>query len=109
MEAMRAVVLVTCVISILSGVLDALKPNARFDRQLRLLLSVVVVLGILTPLSQGAAAFQPDWDCVADLRKTAWQEPQNRRRCAVPPEIWRNLLRRCCGRTAFRMPGFRWK
>ena len=32
MEAMRAVVLVTCVISILSGVLDALKPNARFDR-----------------------------------------------------------------------------
>ena len=37
MEAMRAVVLVTCVISILSGVLDALKPNARFDRQLRLL------------------------------------------------------------------------
>ena len=57
MEAMRAVVLVTCVISILSGVLDALKPNARFDRQLRLF-----VLGILTPLSQGAAAFQPDWE-----------------------------------------------
>ena len=55
MEAMRAVVLVTCVISILSGVLDALKPNARFDRQLRLLLSAVFVLGILTPLSQGAA------------------------------------------------------
>ena len=62
MEAMRAVVLVTCVISILSGVLDALKPNARFDRQLRLLLSAVFVLGILTPLSQGAAAFQPDWE-----------------------------------------------
>ena len=60
MEAMRAVVLVTCVISILSGVLDALKPNARFDR--RLLLSAVFVLGILTPLSQGAAAFQPDWE-----------------------------------------------
>ena len=60
MEAMRAVVLVTCVISILSGVLDALKPNARFDRQLRL--SAVFVLGILTPLSQGAAAFQPDWE-----------------------------------------------
>ena len=59
MEAMRAVVLVTCVISILSGVLDALKPNARFDR---LLLSAVFVLGILTPLSQGAAAFQPDWE-----------------------------------------------
>ena len=62
MEAMRAVVLVTCVISILSGVLDALKPNSQFDRQLRLLLSAVFVLGILTPLSQGAAAFQPDWE-----------------------------------------------
>ena len=62
MEAMRAVVLVTCVISILSGVLDALKPNARFDRQLRLLLSAVFVLGILTPWSQGTAAFQPDWE-----------------------------------------------
>ncbi|MFR4392804.1 MAG: hypothetical protein ACLT29_00150 [Ruminococcus callidus] len=36
MEAMRAVVLVTCVISILSGLLDVLKPSAKFDRQLRL-------------------------------------------------------------------------
>ena len=45
MEAMRAVVLVTCVISILSGVLDALKPNARFDRQLRLLLHDAYVTG----------------------------------------------------------------
>ena len=102
METMRAIVLVTCVISILSGLLDVLKPSAKFDRQLRLLLASVFVLGIFTPLSRGAA--EPP-----NLRKTAWQKPQNRRRCAVPPEIWRNLLRRCCGRTAFRMPGFRWK
>ncbi|MFR0949230.1 MAG: hypothetical protein ACLSFT_00690 [Ruminococcus callidus] len=89
MEAMRAVVLVTCVISILSGVLDALKPNARFDRQLRLLLSVFV-LGILTPLSQGAAAFQPDWEpdtetAAVELEAAAAQATQNRRR-----RIWKN-------------------
>lgn len=39
METMRAIVLVTCVISILSGLLDVLKPSAKFDRQLRLLLA----------------------------------------------------------------------
>ena len=62
METMRAIVLVTCVISMLSGVLHAMKPSARFDRQLRLIFSAVFVLGILTPLCKGAAAFQPDWE-----------------------------------------------
>lgn len=109
METMRAIVLVTCVISILSGLLDVLKPSAKFDRQLRLLLASVFVLGIFTPLSRGAAEFQPNWDCAAELTENSLAETAERRRCAVPPEIWRNLLRRCCGRTAFRMPGFRWK
>ena len=67
METMRAIVLVTCVISILSGLLDVLKPSAKFDRQLRLLLASVFVLGIFTPLSRGAAEFQPNWDCAAEL------------------------------------------
>lgn len=62
METMRTIVLVTCVISLLSGVLDALKPNAKFDRQMRLLLSAVFLLGILTPLAKGAVHFQPDWN-----------------------------------------------
>ena len=66
METMRAIVLVTCVISILSGLLDVLKPSAKFDRQLRLLLASVFVLGIFTPLSRGAAEFQPNWDCAAE-------------------------------------------
>jgi len=103
MEAMRAVVLVTCVISILSGVLDALKPNARFDRQLRLLLSAVFVLGILTPLSQGAAAFQPDWEpdtetAAVELEAPPHRQSKNRRR-----RIWKNRWRQCCGSTALPM------
>lgn len=61
METMRAIVLVTCIISLLSGMLDALKPNTRFDRQMRLLLSVVFLLGILTPLAKGMREFHPDW------------------------------------------------
>ena len=71
METMRAIVLVTCVISILSGLLDVLKPSAKFDRQLRLLLASVFVLGIFTPLSRGAAEFQPNWDCVAELTENS--------------------------------------
>ena len=56
MEAMRAVVLVTCVISILSGVLDALKPNARFDRQLRLLPAANLEESLETMLRQHGIA-----------------------------------------------------
>lgn len=79
METMRAIVLVTCGISMLSGVLHAMKPSARFDRQLRLIFSAVFVLGILTPLYRGAAAFQPDWEGAGDvstwkLEETAAEE-----------------------------------
>ena len=73
MEAMRAVVLVTCVISILSGVLDALKPNARFDRQLRLLAEKIhafvekqyscLTRSLLPLLRQnGIALLKGDWE-----------------------------------------------
>lgn len=62
METMRAIVLVTCVISLFSGVLDALRPNAKFDRQMRLLLSAVFLLAILTPLVKGAGKMQVNLD-----------------------------------------------
>lgn len=62
METMRTIVLVTCVISLLSGVLDALRPNAKFDRQMRLLLSAVFLLAILTPLVKGTSAMHVDWN-----------------------------------------------
>ena len=44
METMRAIVLVTCVISILSGLLEVLQPIAKFDRQLRLHIASEYVL-----------------------------------------------------------------
>lgn len=108
MEAMRAVVLVTCVISILSGVLDALKPNARFDRQLRLLLSAVFVLGILTPLSQGTAAFQPDWEpdtetAAVELEAAAAQATQKQAAANLEESLEAMLrqhgIARCTGRS----------
>lgn len=60
METMRTIVLVTCVISLISGVLDALKPNAKFDRQMRLLLSSVFLLAILTPFAKGLRSYRPE-------------------------------------------------
>lgn len=62
MDTMRAVVLATCVISLLTGLLDSLKPSAKFDRQMRLLLSAVFLIGILTPLCKGAVALEPQWN-----------------------------------------------
>lgn len=61
MDTARSIVLITCVISILSGVLDALKPDSRFDRQLRLLLSVVFVLAVLTPFAGGIRSLHVEW------------------------------------------------
>ena len=62
MEKAQAIVLITCVISVLSGVMDALKPDHRFDKQLRLLLSVVFVLAVLTPFAGGARQFRLHWN-----------------------------------------------
>ncbi len=62
MEKAHAIVLITCVISILSGILDALKPDNRFDRQLRLLLSSVFVLAVLTPFAGGMRDLHIDWN-----------------------------------------------
>ena len=59
--------------------------SAKFDRQLRLLLASVFVLGIFTPLSRGAAEFQPNWDCAAELTENSLAETaeQETLRCAA--------------------------
>ena len=54
MKTMQTIVLIACVISLISGILDAVRPNRKFDRQMQLLLSVVFLLAILTPLAKGA-------------------------------------------------------
>ncbi|MCD8219930.1 MAG: stage III sporulation protein AF [Ruminococcus sp.] len=74
METMQTIVLVTCVISLLSGILDALKPNRKFDRQMRLLLSAVFLLAILAPLTGGLDALQWDWDTDAAVSEDLTSE-----------------------------------
>ncbi len=58
METLRSVVLVICAMSILSGIFSALKPNARFDRQMRLILSAVFLLAILSAVTGN----MDDWE-----------------------------------------------
>jgi len=43
-------------LSFLCSILNAIKPNERFDRQIKLMLSCVLTLGILTPLIQGISS-----------------------------------------------------
>ena len=75
MERMRAIVLSACAVSLLAGALDAIRPSPKFDRQMKLLLSAVFLLAILTPLAQGSRDFSVDWsgDGVfsAELTETA--------------------------------------
>lgn len=61
MERMRAIVLSACAVSLLAGALDAIRPSPKFDRQMKLLLSAVFLLAILTPLVQGSRDFSVDW------------------------------------------------
>ncbi|MCC8110431.1 MAG: stage III sporulation protein AF [Ruminococcus sp.] len=56
MEKLREIVLITCCLSFLCSILNAIKPNERFDRQIKLMLSCVLTLGILTPLIQGISS-----------------------------------------------------
>ena len=37
MKTMQTIVLIACVISLISGILDAVRPNRKFDRQMQLL------------------------------------------------------------------------
>ena len=65
-------------VSLLAGALDAIRPSPKFDRQMKLLLSAVFLLAILTPLVQGSRDFSVDWSgdevFSAELTETVAQE-----------------------------------
>ncbi len=65
MEAMWSIVLITCVVSLLSGILEALRPNEKFNRQMRFLLASVFLLAVLTPLAGGLHNLH--WDLDTDV------------------------------------------
>ena len=53
MERLQAAVLAACVMSMVTGMLQLLRPNEKFDRQLRLLTAGMMLFSILIPLMQG--------------------------------------------------------
>ena len=61
MERLQTAVLAACAISMLTGILQLLRPNEKFDRQLRLFTAGLMLLSILTPLLQGIQTLTPDW------------------------------------------------
>lgn len=61
MERLQTAVLAACAVSMLTGVLQLLRPNEKFDRQLRLFTAGLMLLSILTPLLQGIQSITPDW------------------------------------------------
>lgn len=61
MERLQTAVLAACAISMLTGMLQLLRPNEKFDRQLRLFTAGLMSLSILTPLLQGIQTLTPDW------------------------------------------------
>lgn len=82
MKTMQTIVLIACVISLISGILDAVRPNRKFDRQMQLLLSVVFLLAILIPLAKGAGNLRTDiWttdhtEVAKDLTVAAQEQTQ---------------------------------
>lgn len=61
MERLQTAVLAACAVSMLTGMLQLLRPNEKFDRQLRLFTAGLMLLSILTPLLQGIQSMTPDW------------------------------------------------
>ena len=53
MERLQAAVLAACVMSMVTGMLQLLRPNEKFDRQLRLLTAGMMLFSVLIPLMQG--------------------------------------------------------
>ena len=62
MERLQAAVLAACVMSMVTGMLQLLRPNEKFDRQLRLLTAGMMLFSVLIPLMQGISEIQPDWN-----------------------------------------------
>lgn len=61
MERLQTAVLAACAISMLTGILQLLRPNEKFDRQLRLFTAGLMLISILMPLLQGIQTLTPDW------------------------------------------------
>lgn len=61
MERLQTAVLAACAVSMLTGMLQLLRPNEKFDRQLRLFTAGLMLLSILTPFLQGIQTLTPDW------------------------------------------------
>ena len=62
MERLQVAVLAACVMSMVTGMLQLLRPNEKFDRQLRLLTAGMMLFSILIPLMQGISEIQPAWN-----------------------------------------------
>ncbi len=62
MEQLTTAVLAACAVSMLTGMLQLLRPNEKFDRQIRLLTAGLLAMSVLTPLLQGIRTLTPDWD-----------------------------------------------
>ena len=59
MERLQVAVLAACVMSMVTGMLQLLRPNEKFDRQLRLLTAGMMLFSILIPLMQFQRFNQP--------------------------------------------------
>ena len=57
MDSVRKLVLISCILAIAISVFDMLYPGKKFEKQMRLLLSLVFVIGIITPVFTGAISF----------------------------------------------------
>lgn len=57
MQSLQAMVGITCVMSLLTGLVHAMKPNEKMSHQLSLLLSCVFLLAVFTPILH----WKDDW------------------------------------------------
>lgn len=82
MERLQAAVLAACVMSMVTGMLQLLRPNEKFDRQLRLLTAGMMLFSILIPLMQGISEIQPDWNFL---------EPQSIEESSITEQVQEQL------------------
>ena len=62
MESMKAVVISACVMSLVIGMIQAVVPSGKYERQIRLFTACLMLIGILSPLLDGIRKISPDWD-----------------------------------------------
>ncbi|MBQ8515737.1 MAG: stage III sporulation protein AF [Ruminococcus sp.] len=62
MESLKMVVLSASALSLMIGMVQAIKPSGKYDRQLRLFTAGLMLLGVLAPLLEGVQEISPDWE-----------------------------------------------